>query len=389
ALNESHPGVLTSFCHPFEVTVISKERLEGALPPRLIRDIDVKRDNRGHCAYNEKLGRIKTEYIKIALERAEKHSMEQFARPMSRSDLVIVTRPDVSLGRRRQVLRGLEEMADILQREPEAVFLNSNTWGLHDQWWITSYHMLKSITDLDLSCAFYVSPLHRAPTFLLAAFGTPKNRACVGIPHQSQLTSSSRCRGMSHDSNSKTLRREGCRACVQMGDAALASLTVFLDAASTELLRRLANPERRLGVQEGPRVESGKATLGHDGREYATDRYCITSEQYLLYMFNVLCAKLYYVDEVLSQLSMMRGDDLSFVAPDKFVTVEGCPAAHSNARSAFPDIASKTPFEGVFPGAKGGAVCLKQATAKSEYPVGIAELFISGHHDAPLGTQQK
>lgn len=250
ALNQSHPGVLTSFCHPFEVTVISKDRLEGALPPRLIRDIDVKRDNRGHCAYNEKLGRLKMEYIKIALERAEKHSMEQFARPMGKSDLVIVTRPDVSLGQRSQVLRGLEEMADILQREPEAVFLNSNTWGLHDQWWITSYHMLKSMTDLDLSCAFY-------------------------------------------------------------------------------------------GIRE-------------------FDRYCITSEQYLLYMFNLLCAKLYYVDEILSQLSMMRGDDLSFVAPDKFLTVERCPTSYSNERSKFPDIISKVPFEGVFPGSKGGGMFMNE-----------------------------
>jgi hypothetical protein len=58
-------------CSVMEATVVSKHRMLQALPGRLVRDIDIHRDPRGHCAYNEKLGRLKIEYVKIALERAE------------------------------------------------------------------------------------------------------------------------------------------------------------------------------------------------------------------------------------------------------------------------------------------------------------------------------
>jgi len=58
-------------CDVVEATVVSKDRMLQALPKRLVRDIDIHRDPRGHCAYNEKLGRLKIEYVKIALERAE------------------------------------------------------------------------------------------------------------------------------------------------------------------------------------------------------------------------------------------------------------------------------------------------------------------------------
>jgi hypothetical protein len=48
---------------------------------------------------------------------------------------MLVTRPDVDMhGEGARAVKGLEEMAAKLQRQPRAVFLMRNTWGLHDQW---------------------------------------------------------------------------------------------------------------------------------------------------------------------------------------------------------------------------------------------------------------
>ena len=97
--------------------------MESALPARLVRDIDIHRDHRGHCAYNEKLGRVKVEYIKIGLERAEQLHLARFGTPLGDSDLVIVTRPDVDLNQRqgKLVTKGLDQMAALLQKDPNAV----------------------------------------------------------------------------------------------------------------------------------------------------------------------------------------------------------------------------------------------------------------------------
>jgi len=154
-LNQSHPELRQKFCHVFEATVISKSRLELALPRRLVRAIDIHRDHRGHCAYNEKLGRLKLEYIKIGLRRAEALHRKQYGSDMHDTQIIIVARPDVDLNKQGSVsLQGFDQMAEKIQTDPQAVFVHRNTWGLHDQWFVTSARVLRRLSSLHLSCAY-------------------------------------------------------------------------------------------------------------------------------------------------------------------------------------------------------------------------------------------
>lgn len=255
-LNTTHPQLQLSFCHAFEAVVINKARIAEALPPRLLRDIDIHRDHRGHCAYNEKLARLKIEYLKVAIRRAEELRLEQTGAPMKDSDLVIVTRPDVDLNSQgKEMVQGLDQMAAKLQEYPRTVFLHRNVaWGLHDQWFITSRLVLHQLTSLDLSCAF------------------------------------------------------------------------------------------------------------HGIREF--DRYCINAEGYLLYMFHLVCAQMYYIDPVLSKFSMMRAMELSY-AEEPRQCKSG--ADRSRQMSTWPefDLLDAWPRE-KYPGAKGGGMFMNE-TFTSRY----------------------
>jgi hypothetical protein len=134
----------TGVCRVVEATVVSKPRLLQALPERLVRDIDIHRDPRGHCAYNEKLGRLKLEYIKIALQRAEALHQERLGRSLLDTDLMLVTRPDVDLyGGGASVVKGLEEMAAMILRCASWVTLRACWVTLRARWvtlrvrWVT------------------------------------------------------------------------------------------------------------------------------------------------------------------------------------------------------------------------------------------------------------
>jgi hypothetical protein len=131
------------------------------------------------------------------------------------------------------------------------------------------------------------------------------------------------------------------------------------------LFRQGAKPHRKRLSQarfsNSPRPFRSRARLFPHAEAKHTNgpcRYCITSEGFLLYTLNLICAELYYADDVFRQFRMMRGDEELLHPPPP----HKCNAHAANDTAALNHPSTRWPqlleleahARDVYPGAKGG-----------------------------------